>query len=46
MRPDLIALHAAARRERAAELHRLIVAPVVRFFRRKPEPQLRVAACH
>ena len=46
MRPDLIALHAAARRERAAEMHRLIVAPILRFLRRKPGVQLRVAACH
>jgi len=47
MRPDidLAALHAAARRQRAAEMHRLLVAPLVRFFRR-PGAAPRVAACH
>jgi len=46
MRPDIAAIHAAARRERSAEMYRLIVAPIVRFFRRPRRAELRVAACH
>jgi hypothetical protein len=46
MRPDIATLHAAARRQRAAEVHRLIVAPIVAFFRRPKKADLRVAACH
>jgi len=46
MRPDFIALHAAARRERARQLHALIFAPIAAFFRRPGKPVLREVACH
>ena len=47
MRPDLAKLHAAARRQRAIEIHRLIFVPIAAFFRRPSKAeQLRVAACH
>ena len=45
MRPDLSAIHAAARRERAVEMHRLLIAPIVAWFRRaKAAPAGRAAA--
>jgi hypothetical protein len=34
--PSLEILHARARRERAQAVHRLLVAPVLRFFSSKP----------
>jgi hypothetical protein len=43
MRPDLSSLHAAARRERAAEIQRLLFAPIAAWFRR-PKPAPRQAA--
>ncbi|HEV7478284.1 MAG TPA: hypothetical protein VGO02_11180 [Burkholderiales bacterium] len=47
MRPDLAELHAAARRQRAIEIHRLIFLPIAAFFRRpSKKEQLRVAICH
>ncbi len=46
MRPDFAAIHAAARRERALAIHRLIFAPIVAFFRKPKKVELRVAACH
>jgi hypothetical protein len=50
MRPDISAIHAAARRERAAEMHRLVFAPIAAWFRRlkaAPAPASRAlpAAC-
>jgi hypothetical protein len=45
MRPDISSIHAAARRERAAEIHRLLFAPVAAWFRRlKAAPARRTAA--
>lgn len=47
MRPDLSSLHAAARRERAAEMHRLLFAPIAAWFRRlkaAPAPARSAAA--
>ena len=41
MRPDLSSIHAAARRERALAIHRLIFAPIAAFFRRLQKPQRR-----
>jgi hypothetical protein len=43
MRPDLQQIHAAARRERALAMHRLIFAPIAGWFRsprkvRAPRP--------
>jgi hypothetical protein len=46
MRPDLQVIHAAARRERALAMHRLIFAPIAAWFRRPQKVHLRVAACH
>jgi hypothetical protein len=46
MRPDINKLHAAARRHRAIQMHRLIFAPIVAFFRKPQKTELRVAACH
>jgi hypothetical protein len=46
MRYDLERIHAEARRQRAAEVHRLIFAPIAAFFRRPKKETLRVAACH
>ena len=46
MRPDLQAIHAAARRERALQMHRLIFAPIAAFFRRPRKQELGVAPCH
>ena len=46
MTPDIFALQAAARRERAVEMHRLLVAPIVAFFRKLGRTEPRVAACH
>jgi hypothetical protein len=46
MRPDLAQLHAAARRERALAMNRLIFAPIAAFFRRPQKLKLPVAACH
>ena len=44
MRPDLSAIHAAARRARAAEIHRLVFAPIAAWFRRPvPAPVKTVA---
>lgn len=34
MRPDISSIHAAARRERAAEMHRLLFAPIGAWLRR------------
>ena len=39
MRPDLSAIHAAARRERALAIHRLIFAPIAAWFRRPRAPK-------
>ena len=47
MRPEFQKIHAAARRERALAMNRLIFAPIAAFFRRpSKKEQLRVAACH
>jgi hypothetical protein len=46
MRPDIGKIHAAARRERALAMHRLIFAPIAAFFRRPKKAALRAAACH
>lgn len=46
MRPDLEKIHAAARRERALAVNRLIFAPIAAFFRRPKKQDLRVATCH
>jgi hypothetical protein len=46
MRPDLQQIHAAARRERALAMHRLIFAPIAAWFRRPHKADLRVATCH
>jgi hypothetical protein len=46
MRPDFVAVHAAARRERARQLHTLILAPIAALFRRPSKPVLREVACH
>lgn len=45
MRPDFVQMHAAARRERAEAVNRLIFAPIAAFFSRQQKPELRVAAC-
>ncbi len=45
MRPDLGSIHAAARRARAVEMHRLIVALFAALFRRPAKPAPQVAAC-
>lgn len=39
----LEALHHRARRERAEAVHRLLVAPLIRFFRNRPAPAPRAA---
>ena len=44
--PDLQQIHAAARRERALAMNRLIFAPIAAFFRRPKRQELRVAPCH
>lgn len=47
MRPDISAVHAAARRARAVEMHRLVFAPIAAWFRRPkaaPAPARRAAA--
>lgn len=41
MRPDLQKIHAAARRERALAMNRLIFAPIAAFFRRLQKPRRR-----
>ena len=46
MRPDLLQIHAAARRERALAMHRLVFAPIAAWFRRPLKVDLRVATCH
>jgi len=46
MRPDLQQIHAAARRERALAIHRLIFAPIAAWLRRPQKVDLRVATCH
>jgi len=45
MRPEISKIHAAARRERALEMNRLVLAPIPARLRRlaKPEPR-KVAA--
>jgi hypothetical protein len=45
MRPDLEKIHAAARRERAMAMNRLIFAPIAAFFRRPQKVDLRAAPC-
>jgi len=37
--PALEVLHARARRERAQAVHRLLIAPVVRFFTKPSTPK-------
>ena len=47
MRPDIPAIHAAARRERALAIHRLVFAPIAAWFRRpkaSPAPAGRATA--
>ena len=44
MRPDIQSLHAAARRERAAQMHRLLFAPIAAWFRRPKAAPARTAA--
>ena len=39
----LEALHHRARRERAQAIYRLLIAPVVRFFHKRPASAARVA---
>jgi hypothetical protein len=46
MTPDLQQLHAAARRERALAMNRLIFAPIAAFFRRPKREPIGVAPCH
>jgi hypothetical protein len=36
--PDLEALHAQARRQRAEAVYRLLIAPVVRLLKKRPAP--------
>jgi hypothetical protein len=44
MRPDLSAIHAAARRERALAIHRLVFAPIAAWFRRPQAPKAALPA--
>ena len=47
MRPDIAAIHAAARRERAAAIHRLVFAPIAAWLRgakAAPAPARRAAS--
>jgi len=46
VRPDSQQIHAAARRERALAVQRLIFAPIAAWFRRPQKVDLRVAVCH
>ena len=41
--PSLEIMHAQARRERAEMIYRVLIAPVVRFFQKRPASARRMA---